>query len=128
MMACKVLDNIFFNREVPLYHAGQMHRDWTFVEDIVQGVVNAIDRPLGYEVVNLGRGAPVLLAEFIQLIEACVGRKARLVSAPMMEADMAYTCADISKARALLGYQPRVAVPEGINRFWLWYKKNVLDA
>ncbi len=128
MMACKVLDNIFFNREVPLYHAGQMHRDWTFVDDIVRGVVNAVDRPLGYEVVNLGRGAPVLLAEFVALLEACVGRKARLVPAPMMEADMAYTYADISKARALLEYQPHVDVREGISRLWVWYKTNVLDA
>ena len=128
MMACKVLENIFFNREVPLYHAGHMHRDWTFVEDIVQGVVKAVDRPLGYEVVNLGRGTPVLLAEFIALLEACVGRKARLTPAPMMEADMVSTYADISKARELLGYHPRVAVPEGISRLWAWYKKSVLEA
>ena len=127
MMACKVLDNIFFNREVPLYRAGQLHRDWTFVEDIVQGVVKAVDRPLGYEVVNLGRGAPVLLAEFITVLEACVGRKARLVPAPMMEADMAATHADMTKARALLGYHPQVAVPEGISRLWTWYKKSVLN-
>ncbi len=126
MMAWKVLDNIFFNREVPLYHAGHLHRDWTFVDDIVRGVVNAVDRPLGYEVVNLGGGAPVRLAEFVELLEDCVGRKARLVSAPMMEADMAFTNADISKARALLGYHPQVAVPEGIGRFWAWYKQNVL--
>lgn len=127
MMAYKVLDNIFFNREVPLYHAGQMYRDWTFVEDIVQGVIRAVDRPTGYTVVNLGRGAPVLLAEFVELIESCVGRKARLGSAPMMEADMACTSADISKARTLLGYHPQVSVQEGISRFWIWYKQNVLN-
>ncbi len=126
MMAYKVLDNIFFGREVPLYHSGQMRRDWTFVTDIVRGVVNAVDRPLGYAVVNLGRGEPVLLAEFVQLIEECAGRKARLVPAPMAEADMADTYADVVKARALLDYAPQVAVREGIRQFLTWYKKNVL--
>ncbi len=127
MMAWKVLDNMFFDREVPLYHAGQLRRDWTFVDDIVRGVVGAVDRPLGYEVVNLGRGVPVSLAEFITVLEDCVGRKARLAAAPMPEADMASTHADISKARALLGYHPRIDLSEGINRFWTWYKKTMLD-
>ena len=128
MMAYQVLDNIFFARDVPLYNGGQMHRDWTFVTDIVQGVVNAVDRPLGYEVVNLGRGEPVLLTEFVHVIEACAGRKANLVSVPMMEADVAYTHADVSKARELLGYTPQVSVEEGVRQFWTWYQKHVLRA
>ena len=126
MMAYKVLDNIFFGHEVPLYNSGNMHRDWTFVSDIVQGVVNAVDRPLGYEVMNLGRGEPVSLAEFVQVIEECVGQKAKVVSAPMPEADIVATCADIAKARELLGYDPQFSVREGVSRFWAWYQKNVL--
>jgi len=126
MMAYKVLDNIFFGHEVPLYNSGNMHRDWTFVSDIVQGVVTAVDRPFGYEVLNLGRGEPVSLAEFIRVIEECVGQKANVVSAPMPEADMISTCADISKARALLDYDPQYSVREGIGRFWSWYQKHVL--
>ncbi len=126
MMAYKVLDNIFFGHEVPLYHAGQMHRDWTFVSDIVQGVVKAVDRPLGYEVLNLGRGEPVALAQFVQVIEECVGQKAHVVHAPMPEADVVSTCADISKARTLLDYHPQVSLPEGISQFCAWYRQHVL--
>ncbi len=126
MMAYKVLDNIFLGREVPLYNSGQMHRDWTYVGDIVKGIVAAVDRPLGYEVVNLGRGEPVLLAEFVKIIEGLTDRQAHLVPTPMMDADMAYTYADLSKTRELLGYNPKISVREGVSRFWEWYQGAVL--
>jgi len=126
MMAYKVLDNIFFDKEVPLYNKGQMHRDWTFVDDIVSGVVAAADRRLGYETINLGRGAPVLLADFVEMIEKLAGRPARLVPAPMMDADIAYTYADAGKACRLLGYEPKISVQEGVSRFWRWYQRAVL--
>ena len=126
MMAYKVLDNIFFGHEVPLYNSGNMHRDWTFVSDIVQGVVSAVDRPFGYEVINLGRGESVSLAAFVHVIEECVEQKANVVSAPMPQADIISTCADISKARRLLDYAPKMSVREGVALFWSWYQKNVL--
>ncbi|MDR4493208.1 MAG: SDR family NAD(P)-dependent oxidoreductase [Nitrospirales bacterium] len=126
MMAYKVLDNIFTGCEVPLYNNGNMHRDWTYVGDIVSGIVGAVDRPLGYEILNLGRGEPVLLVDFVKGIEELAGRKAHLVPAPMLDADIAYTFADISKTRELLGYAPRVSVPEGVARFWEWYQKAIL--
>src|SRR5690606_27734197 len=113
MMAYKVLDNIFFDRPVPLYNNGQMYRDWTYVSDIVAGIASALDRPLGYEVINLGRGEPILLADFVRTIEELAGRASRLQSAPMMDADVGYTYADITKARALLDYNPTVSVKEG---------------
>lgn len=126
MMAYKVADNIFFGREVPLYNGGQMYRDWTYIDDIVKGIVAAVDRPLGYEVINLGRGEPVLLADFVRLIEELTGRKARLVPAPMPDADIPYTHADVSKARRLLDYSPTISVQEGVARFLEWYERAVL--
>lgn len=126
MMAYKVLDNIFTGCEVPLYNSGQMHRDWTYVSDIVNGVVAAVDRPLGYEILNLGRGEPVLLADFVKYIEDLAGSKAHLVPAPMLDADIAYTFADISKTRAQLGYDPQISVSEGVSRFWDWYQTAIL--
>jgi UDP-glucuronate 4-epimerase len=126
MMAYKVLDNIFFEREVPLYNNGRMHRDWTYVDDIASGIVAAADRPLGYEVINLGRGEPVLLADFVRLIEELAGRRAHLIPTPMIDADIPYTYANISKARRLLGYDPQVSVREGAARFWRWYQQAVL--
>jgi UDP-glucuronate 4-epimerase len=126
MMAYKVLDNIFLGLEVPLYNEGRMHRDWTYVDDIASGTIAAADRRLGYEIINLGRGEPILLADFVRSNEALAGRPAKLVPAPMSDADVAFTYADISKARRLLDYDPRVSVQEGVRRFYEWYKVAVL--
>ena len=128
MMAYKVLDNIFTGCEVPLYNNGNMHRDWTYVEDIVSGLVAAVDRPMGYEILNLGRGEPVLLVDFVKGIEQLAGRAAQLVPAPMLDADIAYTFADISKTRTVLGYNPQTSVPEGVAKFWAWYQSEILPA
>lgn len=122
MMAYKVAENINSGLHVPLYNNGEMYRDWTYVDDIVAGVIAAVDRPIGYEVINLGRGEPVLLRDFVRLIEKLAGRDADLEPAPMMDSDIPYTCADITKARALLGYDPQVSVNEGVARFWQWYQ------
>lgn len=127
MMAYKVLDSIFFGNEIPLYNNGQMHRDWTYVADIVEGILAAIDRPMGYEIINLGRGEPVLLADFVQFIEELSGRKASLKQAPMENADIPYTYADINKARQLLSYAPKVSFREGVTSFYHWYREIVLQ-
>jgi len=127
MMAYKVLESIFTGKVVPLFNNGQMHRDWTFVDDITSGVVAACDRPQEYEVINLGRGLPVLLADFVVLLEDLAGGKANLVPEKAPDADILYTFADISKARALLDYDPQVTVEEGCRRFWEWFQKAVLE-
>jgi UDP-glucuronate 4-epimerase len=126
MMAYKLLDNMFEGRPVPLYNGGQMVRDWTYVTDIAAGIVAAVDHPQGYEVCNLGCAEPVLLADFVRKVEAQAGRTTTLVDAAMQDADVAHTHADISKARRLLGYEPRVHVDEGIAGFWAWYRRAVL--
>jgi UDP-glucuronate 4-epimerase len=125
MMAYRVLDSVRLGQQIPLYNGGQMHRDWTYVSDIVSGILRAADRRVGYEIINLGRGEPILLADFVQSIEKLAGKPANLVSAPMMDADVAYTFADIEKARRLLGYEPTVGVAEGVQRFFDWYVANV---
>jgi UDP-glucuronate 4-epimerase len=126
MMAYKVMDNIFFGKQVQLFNGGRMHRDWTYVGDIVQGITGAVDHPQKYELINLGRGEPVLLADFVRLIEELTGRRANLIPAPMPDTDIPSTHADVSKARRLLGYEPRVSVREGVTRLWEWYRKAVL--
>lgn len=128
MMAYKVVDSMLTGREIPLYNGGQMRRDWTFVDDIADGVVAAADRRLGYEIINLGRGEPVLLREFIDQLEAASGKQANLVDQPMMAADVDFTFADISKARRLLGYQPRIGVAQGARRFYEWFLAAHRDA
>ena len=67
-----------------------MHRDWTYVDDVVQAVASAVDRRLGYEAINIGRGKPVLLSEFVQWIEELAGRKANLEPASMPGTDIPY--------------------------------------
>lgn len=123
MMAYKLADSIRDGREIPLYNGGEMYRDWTFVGDITDGIVAALDRPLGYEVINLGRGEPVLLKEFVEIMESLAGKKANLFSKPKPLADVERTYADISKARRLLDYDPQVSVQEGVARFWEWYQQ-----
>ena len=121
MMAYLVAESVTKGIAIPLYDHGEMYRDWTFVDDITDGVVAAIDRPLGYEIINLGRGEPTLLKEFVGIIERLAGRKANVVPTPRLAADFVRNQADISKARHLLGYQPKITVPEGVRIFWEWY-------
>jgi UDP-glucuronate 4-epimerase len=123
MMAYLLADSIAKGREIPLYDGGDMYRDWTFVDDTVSGVVAALDRPLGYEIINLGRGEPVLLRDFVAIMEGLSGRKANLVPTPRLAADFVRNEADISKARRLLDYNPQVSVAEGVRRFWEWYRQ-----
>jgi UDP-glucuronate 4-epimerase len=126
MMAYKVLDSAYGGPPVPYYNAGHMHRDWTFVDDIIDGVIAAADRRLGYEVINLGRGEPVLLADFVAHMQRYAPTPPRLLPQSMLSADVEYTFADISKARRLLDYDPKVSVAEGIERFVAWYTRHVL--
>jgi len=123
MMPFLVADSIATGREIPLYNGGEgLYRDWTFVDDITDGLVNALERPLGYEIFNLGRGEPVAVKEFLSIFEELAGSKARLAHQPLPASDVPYTYANIDKARRLLDYQPRVSVREGVQAFWDWYR------
>ncbi len=121
MMAYLVAESVTKGLQIPLYEGGQMYRDWTYVDDITDGVAAALERPLGYEIFNLGRGEPVLLKRFVEIIEDLAGRKANVVHKPKIAADFLRNEADISKARRLLDYNPGVSVDEGVGRFWEWY-------
>src|SRR5258708_8252960 len=107
MMAFKVVQSIYTGQKLPLYGAGNMYRDWTYVSDIVAGVIAAADRPLGYELFNLGRGEPTLLLEFVQTIEDLVGRKARFVAEPKLSSDPSPTHAAIPKSPHRLAIPPQ---------------------
>jgi UDP-glucuronate 4-epimerase len=125
MIAYKVLNSAFGGPPVPYHNQGQMHRDWTFIDDIVTGIVFASDKRLGYEVLNLGRGEPVLLADFVETLQYVAGRNARLEPTPMPSSDVRYTYAGIEKAQRVLGYHPRISFEEGIQRFYSWYMDHV---
>jgi len=113
---------------VPQFGDGSTERDYTYVADIVQGVLAGCDwtrRPDGpaFEIVNLGESRTVRLDRLIALIGEALGVSPRIERRPMQPGDVQRTCADISKARALLGYQPVTAIEDGIPRFVRWYEE-----
>jgi len=128
MMPYIITDCIVRDREFKLYEAGEMHRDWTYVADIASGVVAAVDQPSGYRVINLGCGEPVRMADFVELIEELVGKKAQMTTPPAPASEPPITYADITRARNLLDYAPTVSVAEGMRRFWKWYQAEILES
>jgi UDP-glucuronate 4-epimerase len=130
MLTYKLVDAIRTGKALTLFDGGRMLRDWTYVADAAAGVVAAAERRLGYEIINLGRGEPVLVSDFIATFERLTGRTVPFVEAPRPGADVERTHANTDKARRLLGYEPRVSVTEGAERFLGWYEKAVarLDA
>ncbi len=122
MMAYMVMDRITKGQDIVVYNEGNLHRDWTYVDDIVQGVVAALDKPLGYDVINIGRGEPVRLGDFVDIIQELVGKPARIKHAPAPPSEPPMTYASIEKAQRLLGYQPHTSIHEGLARTWEWYK------
>jgi UDP-glucuronate 4-epimerase len=107
---------------VAMYGDGSSLRDYTYIDDLVDGLCRALDRPLGYEVINLGEERTVALKEMIATIEAALGKPAIIRSLPAQPGDVERTYADISKARRLLGYHPTTEFREGIRRFVDWYR------
>ena len=108
---------------IPFFGDGASERDYTFFSDIVDGVVAAVDRDLGFEIVNLGESRTTRLSDLVAMIERHLGKKAALRRLPVQPGDMPATCADVSKAIRLLDYRPRTPVDEGIARFVEWYRE-----
>jgi len=125
MLTYRLIDAIRTGKPLELYDGGRMTRDWTFVSDTVAGIVAAVDAELGYEVVNLGRGEPVLVSRYLEEFQRVTGRAVPYREAPRPEADVDVTHADIAKARRLLGYTPTVSVEEGARRTVEWYERSV---
>lgn len=110
------------DQPIPLYGDGTTKRDYTFIDDIIDGVRAAIDYDrTDYEVINLGESRTVELKELISLLEKELGRQAVIDLRPMQPGDVPQTFADISKARRLLDYNPRTQIEEGIKRFVQWF-------
>lgn len=122
MMASMLLDSITRGRPVKLFNRGEMWRDWTYVGDIARGLMAALDKPLGFAVINMGRGAPVKLRDFVTTLESLAGGKATWEDAPTPAADVVQTYADITHAEELLGYSPSTSLETGTEALWRWYQ------
>jgi len=98
-----------------------MLRDFTYIDDIVQGTIAAIVKPLpGHEVFNLGNHSPVALKDFVSILEECLGKKAKIELFPMQAGDVESTYADISKGENLLDFHPKTSLKEGLSKFTAW--------
>ena len=110
-------------RPIKVFNNGEMSRDFTYIDDIIDGTVIAIDNlSAGHEVFNIGRGEPVNLMEFIRLMEQAFGTEAKKIMLPMQPGDVPATFADTSSLRRL-GYSPYYSLADGIEEFAEWYKK-----
>lgn len=118
-------DKLLKGEELPVFGDGSQSRDFTFVDDIAKGTILAAKK-LKYEIINLGGGNnPFTLLEMISLMEKYSGKKAKLHLGPKVMADMDVTWADISKAKEILGWEPKVSFEEGISLLMKWHEKNL---
>jgi UDP-glucuronate 4-epimerase len=110
-------------RPIDVYGSGRSQRDYTFVDDVVDGVLRAVDTPGGYRVYNLGSTCMVSLLELVDIIGVHLGRAPRVLKRPDQPGDVPLTCANISLARSELGYQPRTRIEDGVAQFIAWYRE-----
>jgi UDP-glucuronate 4-epimerase len=111
-------------KPIPVFGDGSTARDYTFVTDTLEGIIACTKKEFGFEIFNLGESETVKLSRLVELLEAALGKKAVIDRQPMQPGDVPITFADISKARALLGYNPQVKIEQGIKLFAEWFQKS----
>lgn len=116
-------DAMLHGRPIRVYNYGNMERDFTYIDDIVDGTVAALDRVVPYEVFNLGNADPTRLMDFIGILEQELGVEAEKEMLPIQPGDVARTAADIKRSQEALGFQPKTPLREGIRRFAAWYRE-----
>ena len=130
---------IMAGEPIQVFNHGQMQRDFTYVDDIVEGVVRVMDQPAAanpewdsadpdpgtssapYRLYNIGNNSPVMLLDYIAAVEKALGKKADMEMLPMQPGDVAATCADIDALEKAVGYRPNTPIEEGVNNFISWY-------
>jgi nucleoside-diphosphate-sugar epimerase len=118
------IDRISNDRPIEVYGDGTQRRDFTYVDDVADGVVKALDRGVGYEILNLGGSQPVELNLVISTVEELLGKRAQIVRGPMHPADAKATWASNEKAERLLGWHATVGLRDGLVRTVDWYRRN----
>ncbi len=111
------------DQPLPSFGDGSNSRDYTYIDDIVDGVVAALERCDRFRIYNLGGSAPITLSELVATIERVTGKKAELDRKPMQPGDVNRTCADLTRSQAELGYAPKVGLAEGLARQWTWMQQ-----
>ncbi|MCI5889531.1 MAG: GDP-mannose 4,6-dehydratase [Brachyspira sp.] len=117
----KFIELIEQDKSIPVYGDGSTMRDYTYIEDILNGICAAIEYDkTPYEIINLGGGSPVTLSQMIRTIEKVLNKQAKIERLPMQPGDVNKTVSDISKAQKLLNYEPKTTFEEGIKKFVEW--------
>ena len=127
MAICLFADRLVHGMTVPRYGDGSTARDYTYVDDIVAGTLAALDAAAPFEIVNLGGSRTTTLARLIELVARALGVEPRVEELPLQPGDVPITFADVSKAKRLWGWEPRVPIEEGIVRFVEWFRANRLQ-
>ena len=122
MAITQFVKRIDAGESIKVYDHGGIKRDFTYIDDIIDGVEAAINKDLNYELINLGSGKPVSLKELVEIIENNLGKKAKIEYTPKQPGDLDETLADISKAKKLLDYNSKYDIEEGIKKYINWYK------
>jgi len=118
---------ISLGKTIDMYGDGSSKRDYTFVLDIVSGILSALDKNYPYEIFNLGNSNTVSLSYFISVIEGLVGKKAVINRMPMQQGDVDITYANLTKAKDMLSYNPSTKIEEGMKKFYEWYFQNRMN-
>lgn len=136
----KFTQSIFSGQEIPVFNYGDMRRDFTYIDDIVEGIVKVAGRPARanknwdglnpdpatsyapYQIYNIGNNRPVELMTFINLLEKTIGKKAKIKLLPMADGDVKATYADIDQLQHDFGFDPKTQIQEGLEKFVAWYK------
>jgi len=117
----KMIEN---NEQIPVFGDGEPRRDYTYIDDIIQGLRNAINLVDGYEIINLGESNTISVNDMIGLLEIGLGKSAIKKMLPMQPGDVDETYADISKAKKIINYRPETLISNGIKKFLKWYQSN----
>ncbi|KAL3803396.1 hypothetical protein HJC23_009360 [Cyclotella cryptica] len=122
MAPYKFISSVSSGKTIEQYGDGSTSRDYTYIDDIVDGVIRSIDRAYPYQIFNLGKGSGTKLSEFIALVEKHVGKKANIKLLPEQPGDVPFTNADVSKASRYLGYKSKISTDEGIKKTVAWFE------
>jgi UDP-glucuronate 4-epimerase len=111
------------NKPIPVYGDGSMMRDFTYIDDIINGIIAAMDKCKGYNIYNLGESQPVTVNDLIGAIEKALGKTAIREYLPLQPGDVNRTFADITKAAKELGFNPSTPISDGLTKFAAWLRK-----
>lgn len=119
-------ESLLTGKKIKIFGDGKAMRDFTYIDDIVAGIISAIKKPFSFEIINLGGARPIQVIKMLKILEKITGKKAQIVFQKKLAGESKATNADVSKAKKLLGYKVTTPVEIGLKKFITWYKNNRL--